>query len=102
MTSYGLRTSLPPSTAYPGVGGGAAATGFFQVPEGKYTTTIYSYIRDGRYNDVIKILNNELNTAPESRPILSLLGYCYYMIQDFQGAASWYVVAEPPCVHQQM
>ncbi|KAJ3183113.1 Tetratricopeptide repeat protein 30A [Geranomyces variabilis] len=88
MTSYGpARTSV--GTSYFGAGGPTPA-GFFQVPEGKYTTTIYSYIRDGRYNDVIKVLSNELNTAPESRPVLSLMGYCYFMLQDFAQAANCY------------
>ncbi|KAJ3015116.1 Tetratricopeptide repeat protein 30A [Thoreauomyces humboldtii] len=92
MTSYGAppRTSMAPGTSYPGAGGGAAPVGLFQVPEGKYTTTIYSYIRDGRFADVVKILGNELGTTPESRPVLSLLGYCYYMMQDFPQAANCY------------
>ncbi|TPX62634.1 hypothetical protein PhCBS80983_g00262 [Powellomyces hirtus] len=91
MTSYGPpRTSMVPGTSYPGAGGGSAPAGFFQVPEGKYTTTIYSYIRDGRFTDVIKILSTELNTTPESRPVLSLMAYCYFMLQDFQQAANYY------------
>ncbi|KAI9005879.1 hypothetical protein BC832DRAFT_455049 [Gaertneriomyces semiglobifer] len=87
MTSYGPRTGVAPTTSYRA---GAAPVGLFQIPDGKYTTTIYSFIRDGRYNDVIKILSNELNTAPESLPILSLLGYCYYMVQDFQESSNCY------------
>ncbi|KAI8820793.1 uncharacterized protein EV422DRAFT_496510 [Fimicolochytrium jonesii] len=89
MTSYGLppRTSLPPSTAYPGAHNTTAATTITQVPEGKYTTTIYSYIRDGRHHDVIKILANELVVSPESRPVLSLLGYCWFMVGGFAEAA---------------
>ncbi|KND03893.1 uncharacterized protein SPPG_01347 [Spizellomyces punctatus DAOM BR117] len=90
MTSYGPRTSLPPGTAYPGAAGGAAPAGMYQIPEGKSTTTIYSFIRDGRYTDVIKLLSNELNSFPESRPILSLMAYCYFMLQDFQEAANCY------------
>ncbi|KAI9098104.1 hypothetical protein DFS34DRAFT_619641 [Phlyctochytrium arcticum] len=91
MTSYGPRTGYPPGTSYPGAGGGPAAGSMHQIPEGKATTTVYSYIRDGRYADVVKVLSNELTTLPESRPILSLMAYCYFMLQDFQEAADWYV-----------
>ena len=73
-----------------GIVGGAAPVGLFQIPEGKYTSTIYSYIRDGRYQDVIKILTNEMQTFPKSRAALSLMGYSYYQIQDYAGATNWY------------
>jgi len=64
--------------------------GLFQIPEGKYTYTIYSYIKDQKFQDVIKILNNELQMFPKSRAALSLLGYCYYQVQDFMSAANCY------------
>ncbi|KAJ3278898.1 Tetratricopeptide repeat protein 30A, partial [Borealophlyctis nickersoniae] len=77
-------------TALPGAGGGPVPVSLFQVPEGKYTYTIYSYIRDGRFLDVIKILSNELGTFPKSRAALSLLGYCYFQIQEYGEAANCY------------
>jgi len=29
---------------------------------------------------------------PKSRAALSLLGYCYYQVQDFMSAANWYIL----------
>ncbi|KAJ1560162.1 Tetratricopeptide repeat protein 30A [Cladochytrium tenue] len=98
----GNRTSLPVTgvgIAIPRTAAAAGATGagiagaplsFNQVPEGKYTATVYAYIRDGRYQNVIKLLGNELQAFPKSRAALSLLAYCYYHEQDFQAAAGWY------------
>ena len=90
-TSFGVPgTSFgAPQTALPGAGGSFVPVSLFQVPEGKYTYTIYSYIRDGRFADVIKILTNELQTFPKSRAALSLLAYCYYQIQDYAESAGW-------------
>ncbi|KAJ3069482.1 Tetratricopeptide repeat protein 30A [Podochytrium sp. JEL0797] len=65
-------------------------TNLYQLPEGKYTATIYSMIRDARYLDVIKLLTNELQSFPKSRAALSLLGYCYFQVQDFASAANCY------------
>ncbi|KAJ3314377.1 Tetratricopeptide repeat protein 30A [Boothiomyces sp. JEL0838] len=56
------------------IGMGLVPTSLLQIPEGKITATIYSFIRDGRYQDLIKILSNESN-ANKSRAALSLLGY---------------------------
>ena len=52
-----------------------------RIPDGQYTKTVYGMIRDGKYQEVIRILNNELQQFPKSRAALSLLGYCYYFIQ---------------------
>jgi tetratricopeptide repeat protein 30 len=43
------------------------------IQEGKYTTTVYSYIRDGRYLEVIRLMKNELGNNVKSRAALSLL-----------------------------
>ncbi|KAJ3209193.1 Tetratricopeptide repeat protein 30A [Dinochytrium kinnereticum] len=100
--SASLRNNL--SLPIQGVGMGIPSTGitvsgpgisqpsmaFVQVPEGKYTSTIYTYIRDSRYLDAIKILSHELNTFPRSRAALSLLGYCYYQVQDYAAASNCY------------
>ena len=40
--------------------------------------------------DVINILTNELQFNPRNRAALSLLGYCYYHVQDFENAADMY------------
>ncbi|KAJ1328844.1 tetratricopeptide repeat protein 30A [Batrachochytrium salamandrivorans] len=55
------------------------------------TLTLYSLIRDGRFQDVIRILSNEIQVAPASRAALSLLAYSYYHVQDFHAASNWYV-----------
>ncbi|ORZ37245.1 tetratricopeptide repeat protein 30B [Catenaria anguillulae PL171] len=61
-----------------------------QIPAGKITHTIYSLLRDERFNDVTGLLNQELVTTPSSRPALSLMAYCYYQQQDWLGAAGCY------------
>ncbi|KAI8900460.1 hypothetical protein BC833DRAFT_581763 [Globomyces pollinis-pini] len=71
------------------IGQGLVPTSLLQIPEGKITSTIYSFIRDGRYHDVIKILANEGNST-KSRAALSLLGYCYYQIQEYFNACDCY------------
>eukprot|EP01043_Picozoa_sp_COSAG02_P029978 COSAG02_NODE_1892_length_10483_cov_5.538424_3_plen_665_part_00 len=61
-----------------------------RIPDGQYTSTVYGMIRDGKYQEVIRILNNELQQFPKSRAALSLLGYCYYFIQQYDMAAEMY------------
>ena len=61
-----------------------------QIQDGQYTATVYTLIREGRLEDVVGILNKELQLAPRSRAALSLLGYCYYSMQDFSMAATMY------------
>ena len=50
------------------------------MPDGQYTQTIYSLIRDQKYMEVISILTNELQFSPRNRAALSLLAYCYFYI----------------------
>ncbi|CAD7958369.1 unnamed protein product [Amoebophrya sp. A120] len=61
------------------------------IREGELTKTVYSHIHDHQYEDAIRILN-EYNTGrnSSSRANFSLLAYCYYHIQDFASAASYY------------
>jgi tetratricopeptide repeat protein 30 len=61
-----------------------------RVPEGQYTETIYTMIKEGKYDNVIQILTIELQNHPKSRAALSLLGYCYYQRQLFADAADCY------------
>ena len=60
-----------------------------RIPEGQKTKIIYGYIKDQRYDDAIRVLNQELNFCPKSR-VMSLLGYCYYMGQDYHNASKVY------------
>ncbi|KAK6044613.1 hypothetical protein COOONC_17882, partial [Cooperia oncophora] len=47
-------------------------------------------IKEGKYNEVIRILQYEVQRAPTNRAALSLLGYCYYFTQDFINAVDAY------------
>ena len=78
---------VPPGTS---AGGFAFGGNRGAAPEGQYTATIYGMIRDGLYADAIRVLSLELQNFPRSRAALSLLGYCYYMVQDFRSAAQAY------------
>lgn len=60
------------------------------IKDGEYTATVYKMIRDGRYGDAIHILSKEHQKHTKSRAALSLLGYCYYHMQDFTNAAECY------------
>ncbi|KAM3598012.1 uncharacterized protein V6R79_012336 [Siganus canaliculatus] len=60
------------------------------IKDGEYTATIYKLIKDGQYVEAIHILNGQLQKHTRSRAALSLLGYCYYHIQDFTNAAECY------------
>jgi len=54
------------------------------------TKTIYQHIMEQEYDKAVQILNNELQNNPQSRCALSLLGYCYYHMQDFHNSAQSY------------
>jgi tetratricopeptide repeat protein 30 len=60
------------------------------IAEGQYTATIYGWIKEEKYDDVIRTLQFELQNFPRSRAALSLLAYCYYFMQDFRNAATTY------------
>lgn len=65
-------------------------TNFRAVPDGQYTQTIYSLIRDQKYTEVIGILTNELQFSPRNRAALSLLAYCHFYVQDYASAVEMY------------
>lgn len=60
------------------------------IKDGEYTATVYKMIKEGRYGDAIHILSKEHQKQTKSRAALSLLGYCYYHMQDFTNAAECY------------
>ncbi|XP_034839921.1 intraflagellar transport protein 70A isoform X2 [Maniola hyperantus] len=62
---------------------------YLQISDGQYTKTIYTMIKESRYEDAIKSLNDAINFNP-NRVGLSLLGYCYFRIQSFVEAANCY------------
>lgn len=60
------------------------------IKEGEVTSTIYGMIKDQRYMECVQTLNNITQTYSKSRAALSLLGYCYYQMQDFVNASDCY------------
>lgn len=70
--------------------GGGGDYGSGQIPDGMYTEMIYGMIQEGKYADVISRLSYELQSFPRSRAALSLLGYSYYMQQDYPNAVRMY------------
>ncbi|XP_034566438.1 tetratricopeptide repeat protein 30A-like isoform X2 [Notolabrus celidotus] len=60
------------------------------IKDGEYTATIYKLIKEGQYVEAIHILNGQLQKHTKSRAALSLLGFCYYHIQDFTNSAECY------------
>jgi len=86
MTGQGFR----PSTM---MGGGGTTLGRLptQVAEGTFNTTIYTMIKEKKYDEVIEILTNQLDSNfPRSRAALSLRAYCYYHKGDYNSAAQSY------------
>ncbi|CAH0550390.1 unnamed protein product [Brassicogethes aeneus] len=59
------------------------------INDGDFTKTIYNLIKDNRFNDAIKVLHG-IPESNSTRAGLSLLAYCYFYIQDFNNAASYY------------
>lgn len=62
----------------------------FQIPDGRFTFTIYSLIKQKRFEDVIAVLENELRTRTATRASLSLLAYAHFQLSNFDLAASIY------------
>ncbi|CAE7530322.1 ttc30a [Symbiodinium sp. KB8] len=82
-------TALP-GTGVPGTSAGALYYTRAGVQEGTYTGTVYGLIKEQKYDEAAQILSMELQTFPRSRAALSLLGHCYYHMQDFRSAALTY------------
>ncbi|XP_073396057.1 uncharacterized protein [Physcomitrium patens] len=56
----------------------------------RVTSTIYGLIRDSKYIQAIKVLDEQIRIFPESQAATSLLGYCHYMNGDYHAATSMY------------
>ena len=54
------------------------------------TSATYASIREGRYEDAVRHLNLQRQSFPRSKAALSLLGFCYYHLQDFRSSAQSY------------
>ena len=55
-----------------------------------YTRTIYSLLGDENYTEVLKILDNELHSFPDSTAIHSIMAFCYWQQEDYQKACVSY------------
>ena len=76
----------PPKTAL----GGHLPMSIRDIKEGDFTKVIYTLIKNGKLPEAIRVLKSLLDDFPTSRPLYSLLGYCYYQSQLFDDAANWY------------
>lgn len=88
-------THINMATAIPGLAGtvmpgGANGAFLSQIQDGQMTATVYTLIREEKFAEAIHVLSNQLQMFPRSRAALSLLGYCYYQVQDFNQAADKY------------
>lgn len=61
-----------------------------QLREGEFTATLYGAIKEQKYKEAINVLNQQLLTHPGNRAALSLLGYCFYQLQEFVNASDCY------------
>mmetsp|Transcript_28198 Transcript_28198/g.47253 ORF Transcript_28198/g.47253 Transcript_28198/m.47253 type:complete len:668 (-) Transcript_28198:51-2054(-) len=89
-----MMTAMGPGTA---IGGMSSGGNQGKVSDGHYTSTIYTMIKDGKFVEVIKILERELQSFPRSRAALSLLGYCYYYVSQFAMSANMYEILSDIC-----
>ncbi|KAI3387051.1 hypothetical protein SNEBB_001270 [Seison nebaliae] len=61
------------------------------VKEGQFTTVIYSLIKEFKYSDAVDILNDQLVVlGGENIAALSLVGYCYFQLEDYISASDAY------------
>ncbi|KAA3675285.1 uncharacterized protein DEA37_0003955, partial [Paragonimus westermani] len=61
-----------------------------QIKEGEFTITIYGAVKDQKYSDAVAVINQQLLSHPGNRAALSLLGYCFYQLQEFVNASDCY------------
>ncbi|XP_030764735.1 tetratricopeptide repeat protein 30A isoform X1 [Sitophilus oryzae] len=59
------------------------------INDGDFTKTVYNLVKESRFSEAIKILHG-IPESSSTRAGLSLLAYCYFYIQDFNNAASYY------------
>jgi len=60
------------------------------VAEGRFTSTVYKLVREQKYEDVVRLLQQELLTNPTSRAALSLTAYAQYHLGNYDIAAQHY------------
>ena len=74
------------------MGGGGTTLGRMQaqLQEGTFTSTVYTLIRDHRYDEANELLTAQLEEFPRSRAAISLSAYCSYMTGDYHNAVRMY------------
>lgn len=87
MTAMAPGTAVPIGTA---MGGGNVLFSQNQIAEGMHTAVVYGLLAEGKYGEAARLLQLELQNFPRSRAALSLLGFCYYYLQDFASAVLTY------------
>jgi len=60
------------------------------IADGQYTSTVYGWIKEGKYEDVLSALEPLVEESPDNRAGLSLLGYTYYQTGNFEAACQVY------------
>ena len=61
-----------------------------QAPTENYTRNIYTLINEENYSEVIRVLDGELHSFPDSTAIHSIMGYCYWQQEDYAKATACY------------
>ncbi|KAF4657294.1 Tetratricopeptide repeat protein 30A [Perkinsus olseni] len=70
--------------------GGHPAKASWIPRTGELTRSVYSLIKESKYDEAIRVLEHQRQEFPRSRACLSLLGYCYYHSEQFEKAADVY------------
>jgi len=65
-----------------------------RLPEGQYTATIYTLIKEQKYAEASRHLQAQLQHFPSSRAALSLQAYCTFFTHDYDTAADWCVFSK--------
>ena len=86
-----MATAVPGTIMGSVMAGGAAGGAYLnQIQDGQMTTTVYTLIREEKFQEAVQVLSNQLQNFPRSRAALSLLAYCYYHLQDFNASSEKY------------
>eukprot|EP00814_Leptocylindrus_danicus_P015931 CAMPEP_0116017596 /NCGR_PEP_ID=MMETSP0321-20121206/8139_1 /TAXON_ID=163516 /ORGANISM="Leptocylindrus danicus var. danicus, Strain B650" /LENGTH=647 /DNA_ID=CAMNT_0003487813 /DNA_START=53 /DNA_END=1996 /DNA_ORIENTATION=- len=67
------------------------------VPDNQFTAVIYNLIKEEKYDECVRILEIQIQNLPRSRAALSLLGFCYYNLEDYLRASSTYEILVGLC-----
>lgn len=67
------------------------------LPDGKVTERVYQLLKNQRYSEAAGVIQGLLQCQQKvgeemqaCKPLFELLGYCLYMMRDFEGSAQVY------------